>query len=160
LKFVDEDIQVIVGGKIRSEAEHKSLLSKTGFDPSDNRVVFTDFLNDAEVRALYQLADCLVFPTRADTFPLVVLEAMVSRLPVISTTVGGIPSQIDDSCGILVKPDSPKELAAAIKDMLKDESRRKNMGECGFNKVKRLFNWQTAAELAVCAYNKIVSAKK
>lgn len=156
LRYIEEDVLIIIGGKIRSQAEHSELLNSTGVSHDDKRLIFTDFLEYEETRVLYQLADCFVFPTRADTFPLVILEAMISKLPVISTKIGGIPSQIDESCGILLDADDPENLASAIDYMARNKEIRETMGLSGYEKVRRLFSWDKAAQLAVDAYQSVV----
>ncbi len=63
-------------------------------------------------------ADLFVLPSRFDNLPCVVVEALASGLPVVSTTVGGIPELVDDQRGRLVAPDNPSALAAALEYML------------------------------------------
>ncbi len=60
--------------------------------------------NPSDVATYLQAADLLIHPARADTFPSVVLEAMACGVPVIATSVGGIPEQvIDGETGFLVR---------------------------------------------------------
>ena len=63
-------------------------------------------------------ADLFVLPSRFDNLPCVVVEALASGLPVVSTTVGGIPELVDDERGRLVPPDDPSALADALEYML------------------------------------------
>jgi glycosyltransferase involved in cell wall biosynthesis len=65
-------------------------------------------------------ADLFVLPSRFDNLPCVVVEALASGLPVVSTTVGGIPELVDDRSGMLVPPDDPVALARGLEDMLDD----------------------------------------
>jgi glycosyltransferase involved in cell wall biosynthesis len=65
-------------------------------------------------------ADLFVLPSRFDNLPCVVVEALASGLPVVSTTVGGIPELVDDERGRLVAPDDPSALADAVQYMLED----------------------------------------
>ena len=58
--------------------------------------------------------DAFVLPSRRDPFPLVVLEAMGMGLPVIGTSVDGIPEQLEGGAGVLVKPEDADALEAAI----------------------------------------------
>jgi glycosyltransferase involved in cell wall biosynthesis len=73
----------------------------------------------------YQDATLFVFPTRDDSLGVVVLEALHSRLPVVATSVGGIPDMIQNGVnGILIEPDNPQELASVISWLLKDKACR------------------------------------
>jgi glycosyltransferase involved in cell wall biosynthesis len=76
-------------------------------------------------------ADLFVLPSRFDNLPCVVVEALASGLPVVSTTVGGIPELVDDERGRLVPPDDPSALADAIEYMLEALERfdRRAIGE-------------------------------
>ena len=63
-------------------------------------------------------ASVLVLPSRVETFGAVVAEALVSGLPVVSTSVGAIPELVDERSGRLVPPNDPAALADALDDML------------------------------------------
>ncbi len=63
-------------------------------------------------------ADLFVLPSRFDNLPCAVVEALASGLPVVSTTVGGIPELVDEQNGRLVAPDDPVALADTIDDIL------------------------------------------
>jgi L-malate glycosyltransferase len=63
-------------------------------------------------------ADLLVLPSRFDNLPCVIVEALASGLPVVSTTVGGIPELVDERSGRLVPPDDEIALAEALQDVV------------------------------------------
>jgi glycosyltransferase involved in cell wall biosynthesis len=70
-----------------------------------------------------------VLASRQDPYPLATLEAMAWGLPVVGTRAGGIPDQIDDGyTGLLVPPDDPEAIAAAVLDLLNDDGRAAAMG--------------------------------
>jgi glycosyltransferase involved in cell wall biosynthesis len=68
----------------------------------------------ATVAQMMREADLLVLPSRAETFGSAVAEALVSGVPVVATTVGGIPELVQDSNGRLVSPGDPTALADAL----------------------------------------------
>jgi glycosyltransferase involved in cell wall biosynthesis len=65
-------------------------------------------------------ADLFVLPSRFDNLPCVIVEALASGLPVVSTTVGGIPELVGAGSGRLVPPDDPTALAEALQCTLDD----------------------------------------
>jgi len=88
----------------------------------EEKVTFvTNFVDYDTLASYYKSATLFVFPTREDSLGVVILEALHCGLPVIATSVGGIPDMIEDGVnGILVKPDDPQALANAISMVLKD----------------------------------------
>lgn len=150
---------VVVGGAIRSEAEHHAMMARANYDPTSRRVVFTDFLSREELKALYQRCDVFAFPSRADTLPLVLIEAMVSRLPVVSTRIGGIPYQVTDETGILIDPGDAAALAVALDALALDPARRAAMGEAGRKRALETFNWDRSADRAVGIYRDILAKR-
>lgn len=149
----------VIAGAIRSHTEHARLLTDCGVAENESRVVFTDFITKEELRALYKSADIFVFPSRADTLPLVILEAMASGLPVVSTRVGGIPYEVTPETGILLEPGDAATLAEALDRLCSDEALRQTMGTAGRERVCRLFNWQTSAQRAVKIYQGVLAQK-
>lgn len=73
---------------------------------------------NTEVRQAIRDARALLLPSRAEGVPIVIMEALSLGRPVISTTVGGIPELLDDSCGWLIPPDDPESLVEAMRSAL------------------------------------------
>ena len=90
---------------------------------------------------LYRAADVYAHPAKQDTFPTTILEAMACGTPVVATSVGGIPEQVDDGRnGYLV----PSGDAAAMRDrfaeLLEEEERRYEMGARATEVASERFN--------------------
>lgn len=76
-------------------------------------------LSDEELHRTLATATLFVHPTRYEGSPLVLLEAMAHRLPIVASAVGGIPDKvIPDETGWLIPPDDPAALGAAIRSAL------------------------------------------
>jgi glycosyltransferase involved in cell wall biosynthesis len=98
------------------------------------------------VLAEYRAADLFVLNCRIaedgdrDGLPNVLMEAQSQRLPVVSTTVSGVPELvIAGETGALVPPDDVEALAGAIRDLLQDPERRARLAEAGFARVRAHF---------------------
>jgi glycosyltransferase involved in cell wall biosynthesis len=79
---------------------------------------------------LYQQSDLFVLPTRADCYSLVALEAMACGLPVIVSSIGGIPDiVVEGETGYLVNPDDLPTLSARLDTLVEDFVLRREMGE-------------------------------
>jgi glycosyltransferase involved in cell wall biosynthesis len=88
-------------------------------------VELTGAMTHAKLIALYGQADMFVLPSRVvsdgdrDGIPNVIAEAMAVGAPVISTKISGIPEIVEDGVtGVLVEPESPQQLALAMRDLL------------------------------------------
>jgi glycosyltransferase involved in cell wall biosynthesis len=79
---------------------------------------------------LMEAADLLVHPSWYEAAPRVVLEALAAGLPVVATSVGGVP-EILEGCGVLVSERDPEALAHAIALLARDPERRRLLGERG-----------------------------
>jgi glycosyltransferase involved in cell wall biosynthesis len=82
-------------------------------DPDEERIFFRGFI-EKPYRMLHHF-DLMCLPTRSDNQPVSIVEAMLAGLPVVSTTVGGIPEQIAmGNGGVCVSPDDVTALASAL----------------------------------------------
>lgn len=78
----------------------------------------------------YKRADLFVLPTYAECLPISMLEAMAAGLPIVSTTVGGIPDLIEDGVeGYLIAPGDVEALADRIARLVNNPAERLRMGE-------------------------------
>jgi glycosyltransferase involved in cell wall biosynthesis len=106
----------------------------------------------ADVSAKLEEWDAFVLPSRVDPFPIVVLEAMASGLPVIGTRVDGIEEQLADGSGLLVPPEDPSALADQIHSLAKDPGLRSKLGVAARGRVIDLFSLERQAAALSDAY--------
>jgi glycosyltransferase involved in cell wall biosynthesis len=94
----------------------------------------------ADVAPILRACDMAVLPSRYESFPASLLEAMAARLPIVATTVGGIPEMITDGTeGLLVPPDDVDALARAIGRLAANWALRHAMGAAARSRVERQF---------------------
>ena len=132
---------LIVGDVVLEEyKERKQELEKIVRDMGiAKHVIFTGHRNDIE--ELVFVSDIITVPSWKEPFGLVILEAMAATKPVVASNTGGPKELIlDKQTGFLVPPRQPKELAYALKILLKDKELRKQMGEAGRLRVERFFS--------------------
>lgn len=95
-------------------------------------VRFTGYLTQQAVAAELDAHDVLVLPSFAEGVPMVLMEAMASRLPVVATRVGGVAELVEDGVsGFLVPPGDAASLAARLGDLLADPELCRRMGTAG-----------------------------
>ena len=95
-------------------------------------VRFTGALPREQIVAIYAEADVYCLPSLYEGFPVAILEAMAAALPVVSTTVSGIPEAVfPGRTGELVEPEDVAGLARALVALLADEKRARAYGEAG-----------------------------
>jgi glycosyltransferase involved in cell wall biosynthesis len=142
---------VIVGyGPLKEDIERR--IAELGLG---DVVSLTGMLTQDEVIDLYKRATIFVLPCQVtengdrDGIPNVLAEAMVMKLPVVSTSVSGIPELVEHmQNGILVRPEDPAGLAAAIARLLDQPRLREELGKVGRERVCRQFSAQdNAAQL-------------
>lgn len=160
LASVQQPFQAVIGGAFKSDAERTHLLNNAGLKADVEALVrFTGALSNEELRALYHLADLFVYPTQGDTLPLVVLEAMACGLPVVSTTVAGIPCAVTPDVGILVPPGDAQAVAAAVNTLLSDPYKRQTMSTAAAARVRQEFRWPVSARRAVEGYRRCLEMR-
>ncbi|MDN5852689.1 MAG: glycosyltransferase family 4 protein, partial [Actinomycetia bacterium] len=118
------------------------------------RLRFAGPLTSRELSATYGAADLLVLPTRAETYGMVVAEALARGVPVVASGVGGVPDALGRGAdgvlpGVLVRADDPPGLAYALRRWLTDGGHRRRLRTAARSRRATLAPWsQTAAELS------------
>lgn len=96
---------------------------------------------DPRLVELFQQRDLLCLPSHGDAAPWVVLEAMACGIPVIATKVGGIPDMVEEErTGLLVPPQDPRALRAALEHAATDRDRLRAWGRAARGVVERDFD--------------------
>jgi glycosyltransferase involved in cell wall biosynthesis len=122
-----------------------------------SRVTFCGRLSDQQLEDAYRRAALAVFPSRYESFGLVVLEALVHGTPVVATRVGGIPEVLDESAGRLVPPGSPEALAEAVTTLMADDALRDRLGRAGAAIVRERFSVDRMLDTTLLAYRRALA---
>jgi glycosyltransferase involved in cell wall biosynthesis len=103
--------------------------------------------------------DVLVQPSRADNFPLAVLEAMAAGIAVVATRVGGVPELVvDRETGLIVEPEDPAALANALDSLAADPARRLELGRRGRERVLEELTPERMAHRTVTLYRNLCAS--
>jgi len=116
---------VMSGGDCFQEVERR--WSRMGLD---TYIEFLGWIPEDQKARVYQSADMLVLPSHNEGLPYVIVEALASGLPVIASSVGGIPEAVvHGENGYIVEPGDAESLAACILALAGDADLRRAMGE-------------------------------
>jgi glycosyltransferase involved in cell wall biosynthesis len=95
----------------------------------------------SDVGALLEASDIFVLPSHQEGFSNALLESMAASVPAIATKVGGnIDAVADNETGLLVRPNDPKSLAAAILRLAKDPALRRRFADAARLRVEQRFS--------------------
>lgn len=112
-RYPDAHLVLIGDGQLRTLYEKRIRDLSLG-----DRITITGWLQPDEVRAWLQEADLFVFPSRNEGFGIALLEAMAAGVPVIASSVGGIPEVVGEMNHTLVKSMTSAEFAKAITELV------------------------------------------
>jgi glycosyltransferase involved in cell wall biosynthesis len=97
--------------------------------------------------------DLFVLPSRHEGLGVAVLEAMAAGIPIVASAVGGLPEAVDEGrTGLLVPPEDPRALGAAIAELAGDVDRARRMGVAGRARVLAEFSMERMAEAYEALY--------
>ena len=149
---------VVVGGAQQSGADYAAFLRQLAANPDlDGRIIFTGERTD--VPRLMAACDLFVLASRWEGFGLVFLEAMASGKPVVATHVSAIPEVVlHEQTGLLVPPDDPAALAAAILRLCADPTERQRLGDAGYERVHLHFTADRMIDETLDVYREALAA--
>ena len=138
------DAQLVIVGEGDDRARlRRAAAAVAGTD----RIMFTGFVDDETLDALYQQASVFALPSRGEGFGLVYLEAMARRVACIGSIHDAAREVIvDGRTGRLIDLDKVDDLAEAIVTLLRDETLRREMGDAGYQRVVDSFGFDRFAE--------------
>lgn len=143
LKLVKDIPLVVVGKKKAYYNKVNKFLEENGLR---TRVHFTDNVENSELPAVYQLAKLFIFPSIFEGFGIPIIEALCSRVPVI-TTKGGCFSEAGGPASVYIDPENSIEMAEKINYLLNNEAKRTEMARSGFEYARRFHPSEVARHL-------------
>jgi glycosyltransferase involved in cell wall biosynthesis len=141
-----------VGSRDRDPAFSETLRRRVLDDGLGERVRFPGPRIGADLERSYVSADLLVLPSRAETYGMVVAEALAHGLPVVAADVGGVAETLGHGTGgirpgLLVPPDDPAALAAALRAWLGDAEARHTWRRAARERRALLSGWSTTTSV-------------
>jgi glycosyltransferase involved in cell wall biosynthesis len=153
-QFADARLTIAGSGPEASRLE--GLASELGIGAS---VRFVGRLERDAMAVLYRTADLTINPSLADNMPNSILESLASGVPVVSTSVGGVPFMVqDEKTALLVSPADPPQMAAACIRLLRDDTLWLRLSKAGLAEVQR-YTWERVRPQLVVLYRKAVAGR-
>jgi glycosyltransferase involved in cell wall biosynthesis len=139
------DLHVAIVGNAGPERDPiRTLVEDLGLS---QRVHLLVDLPHSRIAAFMERARVFVLPSRIEPFGLVLLEAGVCSVPVVATSVGGIPEIIEhEVSGLLVRPDDPPAVAVAIGRILSLPAEAERLAQALKERVTTRFSWARALD--------------
>ncbi len=139
---------VLAGRKDANYALHEKNVAAKGVQ----NVVFTDFIEDSQLRWLYENCTAYVFPSLSEGFGLPGLEAMRCGAPVVSSSATCLPEVYGDAAHYF-DPLSIDDMVRAIREVITDDGLRSELIHRGEAQVEK-YSWQRTAEQTLEVYEK------
>ena len=132
----DLDVRVVIAGGSNSRVF-------AGENLAADNLILTGYVTDGELRALYQNASCLLYPSFYEGFGLPPLEAMHCGCPVIVSDRAALP-EICGNAALYCEPGDPANIARQLRRLLTSRQLQSEMKEAGLARAS-LFSWERAA---------------
>ncbi|OKY77386.1 MAG: Glycosyltransferase, AglL family [Candidatus Methanohalarchaeum thermophilum] len=151
------DTELIIGGSGELLKEYKDLAKELNIE---NKVNFVGYIPERDLPRYYRKSNLFVLPSissEQEGFGMVLLEAMASGLPVITTDVAGVSDEIKNNVyGKVIQPNNIEKLAKAITSILRNKEKKRKMGKRGRKLVEERFNWKKIAKKTNELYKEVL----
>ena len=152
------DVELRIAGKVTDMKYYNAIKEYTFNNNLTNNVSFLSKLEENEIKKEYSTCSLFCLPSRQETAPMVIAEAMACGKPVVATNICGIPYMIEDGkTGFLFDPGDVQKLAEKILVLLKDKNLRDKMGEEAKNVAKQRWNSDVIAKKTINTYLEILT---
>jgi glycosyltransferase involved in cell wall biosynthesis len=111
-----------------------------------------------DARRLLTTFDVFVLPSRLEALPLVLIEALLAGLPVVATDVGSVSELVTPDVGVLVPPEEPQALGAALAALLADPQARATLGSAGRSRALERFTITRVADAFSALYGEVAGS--
>jgi glycosyltransferase involved in cell wall biosynthesis len=119
----------------------------------EKRVKFLGFVDERDLPSVYSGARLFLYPSLYEGFGLPVLEAMSSKVPVITSDVSSLPEVAGDAA-VMINPYNEKDIFNAVENVLNNENLRKQLITEGTERAN-LFTWESTAQKTLEVYYKV-----
>jgi len=151
----DNQFHLVYTGQIdEKDKQYRSLIKRINQLGLEERVIFTGWVANQELKALISGALVSIIPSLYEGFGLPILEAFASNTPVIATNRGSIPEVAQDAA-IIVDPFDSQALGQQIKELIENEELSKKLIARARERLK-YFDWRKTASQTLDIYKELV----
>ncbi|MFA6408219.1 MAG: glycosyltransferase family 4 protein [Candidatus Paceibacterota bacterium] len=143
LKFLPENVKFVAVGAGSDEVKLKELTARLGLS---NRVIFTGGVDRSVVTLYRKACDIFVAPSRSEGLGNAFVSALASKLPLVTSGVGGIADYaVDGETAWIVPPDDPQALAKKIEEVIANPEKARKISERARAMVELDYDWDKIA---------------
>jgi glycosyltransferase involved in cell wall biosynthesis len=135
--------KLVLAGKPGFGYDEYQKILKSLSQEIQNDVIELGYITDQEKASWIKNADVFFFPSLFEGFGLPIIEAMACGIPVVASNTTSIPEVAGD-CGLLINPNKPFEMAAAMSKIINDPKLYKTLSNKGKNRASQ-FSWEKSA---------------
>jgi glycosyltransferase involved in cell wall biosynthesis len=148
------DVKIVIAGRGEDFQRYNEMMVN-----KEKYSVYKKHIPNEMVAELFQKASVVVLPYIDASQSGVVPLAYAFKKPVVVTNVGSLPEVVDHGkTGYIVPPKDSKKIAEAVIDLLKDDKKRRRMGEYAYKKANEELSWEKIAMKTVEVYKKATGA--
>jgi glycosyltransferase involved in cell wall biosynthesis len=151
------EVNLVLAGR-KGYLEDRIVSEVEGAPDFRDRVIFTGYVPDEDLSALYSGATAFVYASLYEGFGLPPLEAMQCGIPVITSNSSALPEVVDDA-GIMVDPEDADALSQAMLDVLTNAELRSRLQSKGLARAAG-FSWAKCAADTVKVYQTAVAHRE
>ena len=148
---LDWQVNIIGQGPYLSELKRLAEDSKTP-------IKFWGWLDKSQpdFYELFKKSSIFIFPSEAENFPSVLLEALASGMAIITSTAGGCP-EVVGKAGLLVEPRDTEGIRKMLLKLIESDDLRRQLGEHALKRAEQQFNWKKIAQQYLNCYNEVLN---
>ncbi len=152
-------VKLVLVGKANTDyrTECEKIISENHLQ---NAVIHIESLNQNQLPSLYKKAEVFLFPTKYDIFGMVLMEAMLFEVPVVSSYNGGSSTLITHQENGFICQENADEWVNIIEKLLQDKDYADRIGKLAKNTILEDFNWGAIAEKTFPLIKGVVDGKK
>ncbi|HMG74676.1 MAG TPA: glycosyltransferase [Pyrinomonadaceae bacterium] len=152
----DISLKLIIVGDGPERARLETVAESLG---CKDRVAFAGQVSD--VQPFYAMADVFALPSLSEGSPNVLLEAMAANVPIVATAVGGVPEMVStNESGLLVPPNDPPSLAAALATLLTDKDLAQRLAKEAATLVDTQYTPESYVRSLVEIYSEVIEGRR
>jgi glycosyltransferase involved in cell wall biosynthesis len=150
MKYIEGHTLVICGdGPYKEHLERQ--IKKFGLD----NIHLLGWVNDERLRYEYETASIFVFPSSAESFGIVLLEAMLSGCAIVTTNNTGCAEVVADTA-LLVRSKNTGDIKKALLRLINDDELRSKLGEMARRRAEEKYTWKSIAQQYIEIYKSVV----